>query len=115
MSACTCSNCMSKVSFKIMYLFVLLLYFCVGAIEAVTHSAFGADTVPFTHTYLSCQGTESQISDCYGFTQYQTYAHNCKTTRAAGVKCLGMIGGVMNGRDRHFCMCTCTPLLIVMN
>ena len=70
-----------------------------GALEAVRGSAFALDSVSFTHTYLACQGTESQLSDCYGFTQYATYAQSCSTTHAAGVKCLGGCGYSLDGTD----------------
>ncbi len=77
-----------------MYIYILLywLYFLndhLGAIEALTGSAFGADNVQFTHTYIGCQGNEVQLSDCYGFTEYQAYANSCPSTHAAGVRCLG--------------------------
>ena len=60
-----------------------------GAIEAVRGSVFGADSIPFVATFISCLGTESQLSDCYGFTAYQSYVQYCHSNRAAGVKCLG--------------------------
>ena len=60
-----------------------------GAIQAPTGSYFGADSIQFYATYISCQGSESQIEDCPGFLIFQQYASYCPSTRAAGVKCLG--------------------------
>lgn len=44
--------------------------------------------VVFFATYVSCSGSEPQIEDCYGFLQYQYFAHYCPTSRVASVKCL---------------------------
>ena len=60
-----------------------------GAIQAPTGSYFGADSIQFYATYISCQGSESQIEDCPGFLIFQQYASYCPSTRAAGVKCFG--------------------------
>ena len=77
-----------------------------GATQAPTGSHFGATNHPFVATYISCAGSEAQLSDCFGFTAYQSYAKNCQSTRAAGAVCLTLEGGpppirLVGGDNNH--------------
>ena len=85
--------CICIISLALSLSFSLSLSVCLslfsGAIQAPAGSYFGADSIAFYATYISCQGSESQIEDCPGFLIYKQYASYCPSTRAAGVKCFG--------------------------
>jgi deleted-in-malignant-brain-tumors protein 1 len=49
--------------------------------------------VPFVLSYIYCTGSESQLSNCYGFSTYQYYASYCPSTHVAGAKCFSLSGG----------------------
>ena len=71
-----------------MYYNYVDVYYFLGATDATVGSYYGTRTLSFVANYISCQGFESQLSDCPGFITYQQYAQKCSSTHAAGVKCL---------------------------
>lgn len=60
-----------------------------GAVDAPRRNYYGTPpALPIVATYIFCDGSESQLSDCPGFLTYQYYAKYCPSTRIAGAKCL---------------------------
>lgn len=70
----------------LIYLFPFSLL--LGALHSYRTTHFGVPPVSFVAVYLQCQGTESELSDCYGFTEYRQYVRYCSSNYVAGVTCL---------------------------
>ena len=70
--------------------FIYLFHFSLlsDALHTYRGTHFGVPPVSFVAVYLQCLGTESELSDCYGFTQYRHYIRYCSSNYVAGVTCL---------------------------
>lgn len=72
------------------YISLLTISLLLGATHSYGDGHYGVPLLPIVAIYLQCQGSESQLSDCYGFDAYQQYTAYCQTSSVAGVKCLCM-------------------------
>ena len=61
-----------------------------GALAADLGSSYGAGTLPFLIGYLYCLGSEGELANCFGVTDFSYIPDDyCNANTVAGVQCLG--------------------------